>query len=436
MKWYWIVFGLVEVIGFFYFSNTLTKKWSFISSKKFVKNIFLCTFLIRVAWVFFSYFFFNSMTGQPFEFHASDALHYHNESWWFTAYPLSIDSIEGYFGWAALSDRGYFIYLSTIYRIFGDSIIIVRLIKALLGAWTCVILYRFAVRTFGEEVGRIGAILYMLMPNLIYYTGLHLKETEMIFLLVAFIDRADYTLRSKDYSFFNIALCLLLGGLLFLFRTVLGVTAFFALFSAVLFSNAQVIKWKKRLMLFVWVIVAVLYFMGGRIMTEVEEIWMLRGENQQTNIEYRSTREGGNQLAKYASASIFAPAIFILPFPTMVETPLQESMRLLHGGYYVKNLMAFFTMFALIWVFRNKKWRDYVLIGSFTIFYLIVIALSAFASSERFHLPVLPFELIMGAFAITKITNKTKKYYDFYLVLLFLIVVGWNWFKLAGRGAI
>lgn len=38
----------------------------------------------------------------------------------------------------------------------------------------------------------MAGIFYMLMPNLIMYTGSHLKEAEMVFLTVAFIERADY----------------------------------------------------------------------------------------------------------------------------------------------------------------------------------------------------------------------------------------------------
>ena len=84
----------------------------------------------------------------------------------------------------------------------------------------------------------------------------------------------------------------------------------------------------------------------------------------------------------------------------------------------------------------KKKWRDYLLVGSFTISYLLVIALSAFAWAERFHLPTVPFELMLGAFGITQMTNKSKKYYNFYLIFVFCIVVGWSWFKLAGREVI
>jgi hypothetical protein len=196
------------------------------------------------------------------------------------------------------------------------------------------------------------------------------------------------------------------------------------------------VSWGKRSILIVWVLGTVSFFIGGRISTEVEEVWKDKDTNQSTSMQYRSEETGGNKFAKYGSTAIFAPIIFVMPFPTMVYTDGQENSQLLHGGYYVKNFMAFFVLFALIWVIRNKKWGDYTLIGSFTIGYLGVIAMSSFAQSERFHLPALPFLLIMAAFGLSKVSNSDKKYFKWYMAFIFIALVGWNWFKLAGRGLI
>ena len=65
----------------------------------------------------------------------------------------------------------------------------------------------------------------MLMPNLIYYCGLHLKEIEMTFLIILFLERTDYVIRLQKYNLINILLPILTAGLLFFFRTVIGVTA-------------------------------------------------------------------------------------------------------------------------------------------------------------------------------------------------------------------
>lgn len=118
----------------------------------------------------------------------------------------------------------------------------------------------------------------------------------------------------------------------------------------------------------------------------------------------------------------------------MVNTPGQENQQLIHGGNFDKNILAFFVMFAMLIIIKTGKWRDYVLIGSFTISYLIVIALSSFAHSERFHQPAMPFLMIFAAYGISQVTNATKKYYMWYIAVLFLAIIAWSWFKLAGRG--
>jgi hypothetical protein len=181
----------------------------------------------------------------------------------------------------------------------------------------------------------------------------------------------------------------------------------------------------KRTMLVVWMLVFVGYFIGGSISTEVESVWETRSTNQETSMKMRATEINGNKFAKYAKGAVFAPLIFVIPFPTIVETPNQENQKIINGGNFVKNIMAFFTLFALFWMVKNKKWRDYLLIGSFTLGYLFVIAMSAFAQSERFHLPAVPFELIFAAFGISLMTNADKKYFSWWLIFLFIAIIIW-----------
>jgi 4-amino-4-deoxy-L-arabinose transferase-like glycosyltransferase len=342
---------------------------------------------------------------------------------------LFFDGIKGNY-----SDMGYSLYLGLLYSITGKSIFIARILKALYGAYTCVLIYKLAKRNFGEETGRMAGIFCMLMPNLILYTGLHLKEVEMLFLTVAFIERADKLLRGKKYTFSTLVLPVLLAASLFFFRTVLGATAVFALFSTLILSSDKVLGMGKRMLLIIWVVVAAGYFIGGKIATEVESVWNERAQNQQKSLDFRTNREGGNKFSKYAGGAVFAPMIFVIPFPTVVDTPNQQNQQLINGGNYVKNIMAFFTLFALILIIQTKRWREHLLIGSFTIGYLIVIAMSAFAQSERFHQPALPFIMILAAYGVSEITKKTKKYFTWWMVLIFVAIVGWSWFKLAGRG--
>jgi hypothetical protein len=433
----WWFFGILEVVSFFYFANKLTRKWSSFSEKKFNRKLFQTALILRVVWVLISYLFYSNMTGQPFEFDAADSFGYHTEGMWITDLIQSgqlnvwLHTMEGRF-----SDMGYTFYLGLEYILSGKSIIVERLLKALYGAFTCILIYRLAKRNFGEGTARMAAIFCMIMPNLILYTGIHTKEVEMVLLTVAFMERADFLLRSKNLNFVTLAPTLLLASSLFFFRTVLGATALFALFTALMFSTEHVLNMGKRLILVVWVLGTVAYFAGSGVANEIEATWKARDQNQLASMTMRATEVNGNKYAKKLGGAIFAPIILVIPFPTIIETPKQENQKLINGGNYVKNVMAFFVIFAIFMVIKEDKWREYLLLGSFTIGYSLVLALSAFAHSERFHQPTLPFELILAAVGISLVTNKTKKYYNWWMVFLFVAIIVWSWFKLAGRDMI
>lgn len=433
----WMIFGAIEAVGFFYFSNVLTKKWSNLSSKVFQKRLFYTSAILRFAWVIISYFFYMSMNGEPFEFGSADSHAYHALGMeGAAAFRTGNFNIPRIFGYLQVGDMGYASYLSFIYLLTDNSLFIARLLKVLWSTWTVLLVYKIAVRNFGEETGRIAAILSMLMPNLIYYCGLQLKEVEMVFLSIAFLERTDYFIRSKTYKVIDILIVFFIAFLLFTFRTVLGAVAVFSLISAVIFSTTRVAKWQKRIIIGFWIILAVALFAGGQIATEVEETWANRDRNQQVGMEWRAQREGGNTLAKYASRSLFVPAIFIIPIPSMVSIYGQENQQLIHGGNFVKDILAFFLLFAFIFIVRLKKWRDFTLIEVFMIGYLMVIAFSNFAQSERFHQPILPIYMMFAAYGVSLVNNKTKRYFNWYLVLLFFIILAWNFIKLSGRGLV
>lgn len=435
----WWLFGIIAVTAFFYGSKSLINSSSKINEKRFLKKIFWIAFVIRVIYVIIMYFIYLGLTDTPFEFEAGDAKFYHiiaefgADCLWSGKFDLPTQIWTQDSG-IDFSDMGYPVLLSYIYAITGKSILLARIVKAALGAWLCVLIYKIATRNFNEQVGRMSAIFCMLMPNLIYYTGLHVKEAEMVFLTVWFIERADYLMRGTDFSFKAILPILLIGGSLFTFRTVLGTTAMFSLFTTIFLTSKRVLKMQKKFILGIWVTVTIGFFIGGTISTEIEQIWSARQGVKEVGFKEMETREGGNAYVKYIAGVSFAPLIFVVPLPTMINITFQQNQQLLHGGYYVKNILAFFVIIALYTVITQKRWRDYLLLGSFIIGYLLVISFTRFAASERFHLPALPFMLILAAYGITQVTKKQKKYYNWWLVFIFIIIVGWNWFKLAGRG--
>lgn len=428
----WIVLGLVEVAMFFMLSNSLSKQWGILPPRRFQMNVFWTAFGLRVLWVVFSYYFYMKQTGMPFEFDAADSLSYHEEGEWLArvswkeVFDYLFRSRSGY------SDSGYNLYLTLVYKIFGPSVFMVRLLKAALSSWMCVLIYQLTRRIMGEKVARIAGVFTMLMPNLIVYCGLHLKENEMLFLIVAFLERADNVLRSKKWNFVDIIVPILLAASLFLFRTVLGAVALFSFVTAVIFSPSRVVKKGRKVVISFWVLLALIVMAGGTIMNEIEETWLNRTSNRENKRMEQTMR--GNQWAKYATGAVMAPMVFVLPFSTMVDTNQQNQM-VLHGGNYVRNFMGVFMLIALFSaLFVKKNWRDFALIGSFVIGYLGVISMSGFANSERFLLPGLPCLIIMWAYGVSILNAKSYKFVKYWYVVVPLMEIGWAYFKIGSRG--
>ena len=429
----YIIMGIAWVAGFFLLSNYCSQKWEDIPQKQLLRNLFLTALGLRIFWVFFAYIFFTVKTGIPFEFSAGDALWYYEEStgninteWKDIWNYLFIDT-------TTVSDSGYVFYLTSLAKIFGTNIIFPRLVNACFSAVTVLLIYFLAKRNIGEKGGRMAAIFACFMPNLIFYCGLHLKETVMIFLMVAYLERADYLLRSKKYNVFTIAIPVLLALSLFTFRTALGGVAVFALVTALVFTNTSVIGKTKRYMLIGWGLLAAITLTGGTILNEVEGLLEDRDTNQ-ANKRLMQTAKG-NQWAKYATGTVMAPMMFVLPFPTMVDVDEQYNQQMLSGGNYVRNFLGGFVLIALFSaIFITKNWRNLSLIGSFVIAYLGIVSSSGFANSERFLLPGLPVLLIMAAYGVTLLNAKNYKFIKIWYWVVPVMAFAWAFFKLGSRG--
>ncbi len=419
------------IAGFFLLSNYTTKIWMRIPSKEFLWKTFSIALILRVFWVLFSYYFYIAKTGAPFEIGAADAIGYHEEAKWLSESGWEF-AISFWSSLGGVSDTGYSFWLTSIYSIFGPSIIIVRLIKCLIGSATCVFIYKLASRNIGELPGRMAAIFSVFMPNLIIYCGLHLKETEMLFLCLAFLERADYLIRSRKFNVTNIIIPLLCALCLFFFRTVLGVVALMSMFAGLLFTSSKIVGNTKRFLLIAFGVFAISSFSGGVIATEVEGYWEARVDNQIRKREGQEKR--GAKLAKYATGTVLAPMIFVMPFSTMVDTG-QDNQMILHAGNFVRNFFGIFVLIALFNVlFKERNWRNLSLLGSFTVGYLGIISVSGYGNAERFLLPGLPCLIIIAAYGISRLNGKYYKFVKYWFIVVVLMEVSWAFFKLKSHG--
>lgn len=430
----WIAFGVGEILLFFIFSTRFTKEWASASTEIYVRKLFRVSFGIRIVWVLFSYIYFTEVTGQPFEFETGDALGYHREGVWLAGL-LNDGKFAVYLEYIGTnySDMGYPFYLGLLYFLVGEEILVPRLIKALLGAVTCIFIYKLGRNNFGESTGRIAGILAMLLPNLIYYCGLHVKETEMVFLTVGFTYAADTVLRSQHIDVKTIAIALLLGGALFFFRTILALSVLASFGISVLLVSQRISSLNKKLVMSAVMVVVIAAIFSGPFNNAIMQYLEESDKNLTSQMDNFASREGGNALAKYGSRSIFLPVMLMAPFPTLVDTN-QPNAMMMNGAMFTKNVYAFFVYVALWMLVKKRLWRRHILLLSVLFSYLLILASSGFALSERFHMPIAPLLLILAAFGVSQMNMKNRKYFIPYLMIVSVIIVGWNWFKMAGRG--
>jgi 4-amino-4-deoxy-L-arabinose transferase-like glycosyltransferase len=428
-----MLFGLVPIVMFFVCSNKLTLEWQRFKPELFTRKLFITALAIRVVYVIFIYFYFIENTGEPHAYYAADEKFYQlmGESWRVYGYGEFRDWLRNY---VAFSDSGYCWWLAIEYLIFGTHVLTARILKCVIDAFACVLIYNLAKRNFGEYAGRMAAIFCVFMPNLWYYCGVTLKETEMAFLVILFVERGDLALRAPRITFGNILLPALIIIVMFTFRTALAgvlVAAFVA--ALILSSEKQMQMWKKILYSTIfagWLFMTV----GVEIVEETQSLWERRSENQISGYQEKLERENANSFIQYASAATMAPLIFSIPISTMVQILHQETQMILNGANFIKNILSGFTIFALITLLTSGRWRKHVLPIATTAGYLVVIVFSVFAHSERFHFPVLALELMFAAYGVTLMKNKHKRWMVIWMCFVCVGVILWNWIKLRGRG--
>ncbi len=454
----WMVFGYVpaldlwlvasiSVVLFFYGGVNMSKSWANVKEKRFLQNVFLAGFVIRLIWLLYVWYFFNfEHYGASFGEQADTTWYMpfaHDLAKWITGdSPFTFAQIVENNG-AAIDDIGYPLWLAIGYAIWGEwsDAFIPMLIKCVVSAYCSICVYRIAKRHFGQGTARMAAIFVCVNPNMIYWCGNMFKEAEMVFLCCLAIDNFDRVLSSRQkFTLKNLLPGMLAALALMFFRSALGFVIFLAVFAHIVMASQKVMSLGKKVLAGVLVTLVLAVSMGDRIRMQSQELLKTaQSDQQQVNMEWRSERKGGNSFAKYAGAAVFAPLIFTIPFPTFnVALESQYLQMQLAGGSYIKNILSFFVILVMFMMLISGEWRRHVFIIAYTLGYLMVLVLSEFAQSGRFHMPVWPMLMLFAAYGIqiAKTNARVRKWWPMVLVLEVVVCLAWNWFKLKGRGMI
>lgn len=441
MPWFLWAFGIVSVLLFFMGAKKWTKEWSSISEKQYKKNLLVYGLLIRMVFVIFIYFYnwahFENYWGSG----STDVTFYVPEAWEVAEKIAS----EGFYNFIQswmdqgidFGDVGYMAWLVIIYvfTFLSSDVMIPLLIKAVLGAYTCWFTYKITQRHFGESVARIVGVLCMVYPNFIWWTGSMMKETEMLFILMLYVDMADAALMEQRLPMRKLTMALAIGTILFSFRTVLGFVAYVALAVTIVLSSERVVGTGKKILIGAIVAIFIAVAMGDSLLNKATQ--MIEDARSGTQVEaINNKRAKTNSFAKYAGATVMAPLIFTVPFPSMVYTSFSQEQNMQRcGGNYVKNILSFFVILVVFLLLLSGEWRRHVFIGALLIGYLFVLVFSSFAHSARFHLPAEPFEIIFAGYGISMLRNPMyKRWFNYAMIAEFVFILAWNYIKIKGRG--
>lgn len=461
LPFYILAMSIFSVLLFFGGSNWIGRQWSVLREGTFVRKVFWTAFGIRIGYALFIWFMNKIQYGTFCESNPGDIFWYVP-----TALQAAIDYDGNYFeiisNWrlycSSIADAGYQMYLTLLFVLQGASdayvgpgedylvaaepyLFVPMILKAVYGGMTCLFMYRIAQRHFGENVARMTAIFCMLQANMIWWCGSFMKETEMVFLACWFVERMDKIILGLDIRPLYISVTVMISLLIFTFRSALFMTSIAATMLALVMTQSRKLSMGKKVLAGAMLTIVLAMAVGDNVVQEVSSTIAIVQDSdyQKRNMEWRTDRGGtGNKFAKYAGAVVFAPLIFTIPFPNMVYTTQdQEMLMQVNGGNFEKNVLSFFVIFAMSYLLLSGQWRQHVFPIAYYVGYLAALVLSVFAQSGRFHMPIIPFAMMFGAYGLTLVMNsKFKQWFTYALVIEVIVCVAWSWFKLAGRGLV
>ncbi len=429
------VTGISTLFLFFYGINHYTIRWRNLDQRSFEHRLWLNSMLFRLIFVGLAYMisFFLDPGSFPFELNAADSWTYHGNATVLMQYDFS-----EYFTVLkelikSTADYGTPIYTSIIYKIFGPVTFPVRFVNCMLGSYTVVMLSRMARWMFSADHARLTGIVAMLMPSLLYFNSLQLKETLMIFLVIMVLYHAVKLTASNKIDIRAVLIMILCSFLLFYFRTFLAVIV---IFSVLVYFGLNALKRKR-----VTVLVTLLLFTIG---TNIFLTYYGFEEQAKTNYNERTDFFSRNITDKLGRVRLnvetgllfplYTSGAVLSPFPSILVMEERNVGTVSHfQNEIVRNLLYFFIFLGLYLTIRFD-FRRTSLLTIFVLSYLYVITVTGTSLIDRFQLPALPVLLILFSVGYLDSDLKWHKRWNAYIVLIFIVDVGWNLFKLHVRG--
>ena len=429
--------GLGIIFLFFISLWYYTKYWKDISS--FTKKLFFHSIIYRVLGIIFLYTLsmFYDPDSLPFEISAIDSVNYDASGKLVTDAIERGDSVFKTLStfWKGKSDYGFSIIIGMLYYAFGKFPLIIKIFNVLIGSFSVIRIYQITKYIYNEERARLAGILMMIMPPLIWFGAMVLKETFLIFVILNigyFVIKLVYGARVKLWI---LAFIVLQIGITLYFRTVLAPLLLICVLLQIIFLKTQK-KHYRIVSVFISVsLMYATYFVVNQLgMKENVDAIVAASQNQ---FENELTHAAASRGISYTTA-IIAPLLIagaiVTPFPSLLD--FEEAQLGIFAHFHneiIRNCLYFFVFFGLYQAIKNRR-KGSIFIISFAIGYILILAISGISFQDRFQILALPFLLIFMADGIYTDSPKKIKYWTIYLVFIFIAILMWNLFKLSNRG--
>jgi len=433
-----ILFGGIGVILFFFIAfQSYSNSWENVGDIK--TRLFLYSFLFRVMALFALYYLtaLYDPENLPFELSASDAYNYHKSGVIVADAVLEgrniFDALSNF--WKSEADFGFSLWIGTLYLIFGKSVIAVKVFNAIVGSLTVVRIYQITKFAYGEKQARVAGILTMLMPSLLWFTGIFLKETLLIFLIANIAYYTTQIIKTDKFRIPNTFIILTLLGLIFFFRTVLVPLLLGCVLLQIVFYKTK----NKNYRIFAGFIATVLLF-GSLFVTyelsmdkHIESAIEASQDQFGTELDKASADRGINYSVALVAPLLISGAI-ITPFPSLLNFEERQIGIYAHfQNEIIRNIMYFFVFVGLIRFIKQRK-AGAIFSASFAILYIMILAVSGISFQDRFQVLALPFLIVFMSDGVVSQYHKKERQWVIYLSFIFLAILAWNFFKLSNRG--
>ncbi|MEW7277939.1 hypothetical protein ABW636_05035 [Aquimarina sp. 2201CG1-2-11] len=429
--------GVGTIFVFFVALWQYPRYW--LTTKGFIRKLFIHSVVYRILGVIVIYLLtlFFDPASLPFEIKAVDSINYNTSGLLageaFQKGESVFKALSGF--WKNESDYGFSIVIGFLYYLFGSYPLVVKIFNVLVGSFTVIRIYQITRHVYNEERARLAGILMMLMPPLIWFIGMALKETLLIFIIVNIaylitkqIFVSGFKLGVMGFIIFQIAITLY-------FRTIMAPLLLICLLLQIMFIQTSNIRYRVLSVFISGVLIYASYLVVGWLgMLESIEMMIEASQDQfGSELSHAAEEKGISYTAAIISPLLIAGAM-ITPFPSLLN--FEEAQLGIYVHFYneiIRNCLYFFVFFGLIRILKQFR-KGIIFMLSFVLGYIMILAISGISFQDRFQILALPFLIVFMADGIYTHYPKKTKHWKIYLFFIFAAILMWNLFKLSNRG--